>query len=308
MLCKGVDRVAAMALFVSVVDRGGFSAAARQARRSPASVSRAVAQLEYELGQPLLMRTTRRVSVTRLGEAYLAACRRILDDIDGMQQLATRESLVARGVLSVTAPVAFGRLHVRPIVDAFLARTPGVRARLVLVDRVVDVIDEGVDVAVRIGELADSSLVAVRAGDVTRVTCASPRYLATHPAVRQPADLARHAIIALSQVTPTDTWRFGARKVTVVPRLVVNTADAAIDSALAGHGITCVLSYQVAAELRRGRLVRVLADRDAPVLPVHLVYPAGSALVARVRAFVDFATPRLRKAMSPAGPRGAVGA
>jgi DNA-binding transcriptional LysR family regulator len=171
--------------------------------------------------------------------------------------------------------------------------------RLSLVDRVVDVIEEGIDVAIRIADLADSSLVAARIGEVRRVACASPAYLKEHAAPRAPADLARHQLIAFSQLTPTDTWTFGARRVAVRPRLSVNTAEAAIASALAGGGITCVLSYQIDAELRAGRLVRVLASHEPPPVPVHAVYAAGSILSAKVRAFIDFAVPRLRKALAP---------
>lgn len=303
-----MDRFDAMQLFVAVVDRGNFSAAARWARRSPASVSRAVSQLERELGQPLLARTTRSVRLTKVGEEYVVVARRMLEELDTLDQLATQDKLVPRGMLSITAPVVFGQMHVSAIVDAFLARHGGVRARLLFVDRVVDVIEEGIDIAIRIGRLADSSLVAVRAGEVSRVTCASPKYLADGRIPRVPAELVEHEIISFTQVTPTDTWRYGTRKVRVDPRMIVNTAEAAITAALAGRGITCVLSYQVAAELRAGRLVPLLGERRDRPLPVHLVYAPGSALVAKVRAFVDFALPRLRKAMSPAGPRGALGA
>jgi DNA-binding transcriptional LysR family regulator len=303
-----MDRLEAMGVFVEVVDRGSFAAAARKLRCSPASVTRAVAQLEGGLGAQLLRRTTRSLKLTELGEQYVTACRRLLADVAAADALAAGEHATPRGVLAISAPVAFGRIHVRPVVDAFLAEHRDVVARLSLVDRVVDIVDEGVDVAVRIAELGDSTLIALRAGEVRRVACASPAYLDKRGTPRSPGDLARHDVISLTQVTASDTWTFGDRRVTVQPRLAVNIADAAVASALAGGGITCVLSYQVDAELRAGRLVRLLPGFEPPALPVHLVYAPGSVLSAKVRAFVDFALPRLRKALGSATSRGAVGA
>lgn len=288
-----------MAVFVEVVERSSFAGAARSLRRSPASITRAVAQLEAAVGTQLLRRTTRSLALTESGEHYLAACRQLLAGVAAADAAAAGERDTPRGLLAVTAPVAFGKLFVRPLVDTFLADHADVRVRLALVDRVIDVIEEGIDVAIRIADLPDSSLVATRVGEVRRIACASPAYLRNHPAPRAPADLARHELIAFAQVTPTDTWTFGPRHVAVRPRLSVNTADAAIASALAGGGITCVLSYQIDAELRAGRLVRVLGNCEPPPLPVHVVYAAGSVVSAKVRAFVDFAVPRLRKALAP---------
>jgi DNA-binding transcriptional LysR family regulator len=295
-----MDRLETLGIFVEVAERGGFAAAARRLRRSPATVTRGIAQLERELGAQLLRRTTRKVGMTEIGERYLEACRRILADVEGARQLAAGERAVARGVLAVTAPVVFGRLHVRPIVSAFLARHREVSARLAFVDRIVDLVDEGFDVAVRIGALPDSSLIAARVGEVRRIACASPAYLARQRTPREAADLARHDLIAFSQVTPNEWWPFARRRVALRPRLTVNTADAALDAALAGEGIACVLSYQADADLRAGRLVRILQKLEPEPVPVQLVYPAGSVLSAKVRAFVELAVPRLQKALARA--------
>ena len=298
-----MDRLDAMTAFVAAVEGGSLAAAARQLRRSPAAVTRMIAALEDHLGNQLLRRTTRSLKLTELGEQYIVACRRILAELAEAERVAAGERATPRGLLSLTAPVAFGARHVRPIVDEFLAAHPEVQVRMTLVNRVVHVIDEGIDVAVRIGDLPDSSLLALRAGELRRVVCASPAYLETHAAPVDPADLAAHACIAFSELVPADRWSFASGEVDVPPRLTVNTAEAAIGSALAGTGITCVLSYQVDDELRRGALVELLADHAPPPMPVHVVYPAGSVLSAKVRGFVELALPRLRKALSAIAAR-----
>jgi DNA-binding transcriptional LysR family regulator len=293
-----MDRLDAMTAFVAAVEGGSLAAAARRLRRSPAAITRAITALEDHLGNQLLRRTTRSLKLTEAGEQYIVACRRILADLAEAERVAAGERATPRGLLALTAPVAFGRLHVRPIVDAFLAAHPEVQVRMTLVDRLVHVIEEGIDVAVRIGELPDSSLIALRVGEVRRVVCASPAYLERRPAPTEPADLAGHQCIAFSQLVPGDRWMFARGHVDLPARLAVNTVDAAIGSALAGGGVTCALSYQVDAELRRGALVELLAEHAPPPVPVHVVYPSGSVLSAKVRAFVDFALPRLRKALS----------
>jgi DNA-binding transcriptional LysR family regulator len=295
-----VDRFEAMVAFVATVDRGGFSSAARHLGRSAASITRAIAFLEQRTGVQLLRRTTRAMKLTEAGHRYLAACRRILGDLAAAEQVAGEE-LALRGVLTVTAPVMFGGLHVRPLVDAFLEDHRDVQVRLLLLDRIVNLVDEGVDVAVRIGHLPDSSLVAVKTGQVERIACASPSYLARRGAPRVPSDLPAHDCIAFSQVIATDVWTFGAgagkgraRQVKVRPRLTVNSTEAAIASALEGHGVTRVLSYQIERELRAGRLVRLLAAYEPDSLPVHVLHPAADVPAARLRAFVDIAVPKLR--------------
>jgi len=299
-----MDRLDAMTAFVTAVERGSLAAAARELRRSPAAITRAIAALEDHLGSQLLRRTTRSLKLTELGEQYITACRRILSDLAEAERAAAGEHTAPRGLLAITAPIVLGRMHVRPIVDAFLAAQPEVQVRLVLVDRLVPLVDEGFDVAVRIAHLPDSSLIALRAGGVRRVACASPAYLKRRPAPREPAELAAHECIAFSELGG-ETWSFASGDVAITPRLAVNTADAAIGSALAGGGITCVLSYQVESELRAGRLVAVLDEHAPAALPVHVVYTGWSVLAAKVRAFVDFALPRLRKALATVSTRGA---
>jgi DNA-binding transcriptional LysR family regulator len=293
-----------MIAFVTTAEAGGFSAAARRLSRSPASITRAVAFLEARTGTQLLRRTTRVTKLTEAGERYLAACRRILEELAAADQLEAGERAVPRGVIAVTAPVAFGRIHVRPLVDAFLEAHDEVQARLLLLDRLVNLIDEGIDVRIRIAHMPDSSLLALRVGEVRRTVCASRDYVRRRPEPKKPSDLSKHECIAFSQVTPSDRWTFAGlggkpTHVKVHPRTTVNSADGAIGSALDGRGVTCVLSYQIESELRDGRLVRLLASFEPEPLPIHVVYPAASAASAKVRAFVDLAVPRLKAALAP---------
>lgn len=295
-----MDRIEAMVGFVTVVDAGGFSAAARKLRRSPASITRAIASLEQRLGVSLLARTTRTVRLTEAGERYLAACRRVLAELAAAESLDADERATPRGLLHITAPAAFGRLHVRPLVDVFLGRYPETQARLSLLDRMVGLVDEGFDVAVRIAHLPDSSLVATNVGTVCAVVCASPRYLARMGEPSEPAALSHHAIISFSEATGSDLWTFGGdrpRQVRLRPRLSVNHADAAVASAVEGNGVTRVLSYQVTEELARGRLVRLLEPFEPPPLPVHVITRSANTTNAKVRAFVDLAVPGLRSAL-----------
>jgi DNA-binding transcriptional LysR family regulator len=295
-----MDRLDALHAFVLAVDRGSLSAAARALRRSPASITRAIDALEDRVGAPLLRRTTRSLALTEAGERYLVVARRVLGELDEAEQTTSAITSEPQGILTVTAPIAFGSLHVRPIVDDFLTSHPSVRAYLLLLDRVVSLVEEGVDVAVRIGHLPDSALLAVAVGNVRRMVIASPTYVARHGRPRAPQDLARHRCIASTAVTPHDSWSFGARKgarakrVRIDPVLSVNVAGAAIHSALDGIGITCALSYQVAEHLERGALVRLLAAFEPPPMPVHIIYPTTSARTAKVRAFVELAVQRLR--------------
>jgi DNA-binding transcriptional LysR family regulator len=300
-----MDRVDALRAFVVSVDRGSLSAAARALGKSPASITRAVASIEDRLGTPIVRRTTRALKLTEAGERYIVVARRVLTELDEAEKSADAGLTEPLGVLSVTAPAAFGSLHVRPVVDTYLASHPGVRVRLLLLDRVVSIIDEGVDVAVRIAHLPDSALIAIAAGSVRRMVVASPEYLERHGRPKRPSDLAAHRCIASTAITPSDVWTFGARRegdrakhVRVTPVLSVNLAEAAIRSALSGIGITCALSYQVSEQLSSGALVRLLGAFEPPPLPVHLVYPATTARTAKVRAFVELAAPRLRSLLS----------
>ena len=243
---------------------------------------------------------------TEAGLRYLEVARRVLADLASANAVAGAELSIPRGLLTITAPLAFGARYVRPLVNELLVVHPEVSVRLMLLDRLVQVIDEGVDVAVRIAHLPDSALLATAVGEVRRVVCASPAYLGRHGKPRAPADLSTHRCISFSATTPSDTWIFGpkkaerARQVRVNPVFRVNVADAAIDAAVDGMGVVCALSYQVAPALERGALVRILTAFEPAPLPVHLVYPAAAAPVAKVRVFVALATPRLRKLLGHA--------
>ncbi|WP_374447483.1 LysR substrate-binding domain-containing protein [Stella sp.] len=299
-----MDRLEATRIFVAIADAGSLSGAARRLELPLATVSRRLAALEAHLGARLLTRTTRRLMLTEAGRRYLDAGRRILADLDAAERAVGGMAEVPRGRLGLTAPYVFGRMHVLPIVNAFLSAWPEVDVRLLLVDRVVDLIDEGLDLAVRIGPLAESTMVAARVGTIGRYVCGGADYLARHGAPQSPGDLAGHACIAFSAASAVETWSFPVDGRTVaVPirtRLVVSTAEAAVEAAAAGLGITRVLSYQAAPALEAGRLRRLLVPFEPPPAPVSLVHPEGRLLPAKVRAFRDFAAPRLRRALAPA--------
>jgi DNA-binding transcriptional LysR family regulator len=300
-----MDRIDAMKVFVTALDEGSLAGAARRLRRSPTAVSRALAFLEAHVGVELLHRTTRSLKLSEAGERYAAACRRVLIELEEADLLAAGERSAPRGILTLSAPPISGEEVLRPIVDEFLDLYPAVSARLLLLDRPVNLIDEGVDIALRVAHLPDSSLIAIRlGGEVRRVVVAAPRYLAAHPVIQEPADLAQHQIVAFTNFG-LDSWSFTPAKgssiprtVQFVPRLVVNTVRAAAASAVAGRGLTRLYSYHVAEHVKDGRLKIVLADAEHPPLPVHLLTPPGRTSVPKVRAFVDFATPRLRAAFA----------
>jgi DNA-binding transcriptional LysR family regulator len=307
-----MDRIDAMKVFVAAVDEGSLAGASRKLARSPAAVSRAIAFLEEHVGTQLLHRTTRSIRLSEAGARYVVACRRMLIDLEEADMLAAGERSAPRGLLTVTAPVAAGEDLLLPVLDAFMDAYPCVSARLVLLDRPANLIDEGIDVALRISHLADSNLVALRLGEVRRVVAASPRYLATHPDIEEPGDLARHRIIAMTH-SGIDSWSFPPpggtsipRTVQFSPRMIVNSARGAIASAVAGHGVTRLFSYQVADEVRAGDLQLVLTGDEHPPYPVHLLSPQGRLSVPKVRAFVDFAVPRLRARFAGLAP-GAAG-
>jgi DNA-binding transcriptional LysR family regulator len=295
-----VDRLDAMKVFVAVLDTGSLAGAGRKLHRSPAAVSRAIAFLEEHVGTELLHRTTRSIKLSEAGERYAVACRRVLTDLEEADLTAAGERSAPRGTLTLTAPVFMGETVLCPIIDAFLDAHPAVSVRLYLLDRFVNLIDEGIDVAVRIAHLADSSLVATRVGEVRRVVAASPRYLAQNPRITEPADLAKHPIITFADLG-LDAWSFpppdgasAARMVHFTPRLIVNSIRGAIVSAVNGRGVTRVLSYHIPEQVRDGSLEIVLKDHEPPPLPVHLIAPHGRLSVPKVRAFVDLALPRLR--------------
>ncbi|QRN55356.1 LysR family transcriptional regulator [Dyella caseinilytica] len=295
-----MDRIDAMKVFVAALDEGSLAGASRKTGRSAAAVSRAIAFLEAHVGVPLLHRTTRSIKLSEAGERYATACRKLLMDLEEADRNAAGERSVPRGTLTITATVFAGVELLRPIVDAFMDEYPTVSVRMYLLERPVNLIDEGMDLALRITHLADSTLVAQRIAEVRRVIVASPRYLATHPRIVEPADLAKHSIIAMQHMGQ-DSWSFPPlegssvpRAVSFTPRLVVNNVRAAVGSAVEGHGVTRLLSYHVASEIKQDQLRIVLADAELPPFPVHLVSPYGRLSVPKVRAFVDFALPRLR--------------
>jgi DNA-binding transcriptional LysR family regulator len=296
-----MDRIEAMKIFIQVLDEGSLAAAARKLKRSPAGISRAIAFLEAHLGVELLHRTTRSIRPSEAGDRYAAACRRILVELEEAEVLAGGEGIAPRGVLTISAPPISGGDILRPIVDDFLDRYPMVSVRLLLLDRTVNLVEEGVDIALRIAHLPDSSLIATRVGsDVRRVAVAAPQYLAGRPPIGEPADLRTHEIIAFMNFG-LDSWTFSPagpsgfpRTVQFSPRLTVNSVSAALASAIRGRGITRLYSYHIAEAVRKGQLQVVLADAEYPALPVHLLAPQGRVSVPKVRAFLDFAAPRLR--------------
>lgn len=298
-----MDRFESMSAFVAVAEAGGFSAASRSLAMPLATVSRKVSELEDELGIRLLNRTTRQVTLTEPGQQFFATCKRILDDLKEAEREARGEYEAPRGELVISAPIVFGRLHVLPVVSEFLKREADVSIRLQLGDRFVNLIEEQVDVAVRIGNLPDSSLIAQRIGAVGYVVCASPKYLADRGTPTTPKELIDHCCITFTGIrAPAKEWSFKlGRKETAVPvrpRLAVTTAEAAIDAAFAGVGLARVLSYQVAEAVKKERLALVLRDFEPEPFPANLVYPSGRHIAAKLRAFLDFAVPRLRKRLS----------
>jgi len=295
-----MDRIDAMRVFVAALDEGSLAGAGRKLGRSPAAVSRAVAFLEGHVGVPLLHRTTRSNKLSEVGERYAAACRRVLSELTEADTQAASERTAPRGTLVVSAPVVCGEEVLRPIVDDFLDAFPTVSARLLLVDRPVNMIDEGIDIALRVEQLPDSSMIAVKVGEVRRVIVAAPSYVAKHPRIEELGDLSRHRIIAVSQFG-VGSWSFPPangssvpRTVQFAPRVVVDSVRAAIASAVEARGVTRVFSNEVAEHVREGRLRIVLDSEENAPVPVNIVLPDGRLSLPKVRAFVDFVVPRLR--------------
>ncbi|MBR1217600.1 LysR family transcriptional regulator [Bradyrhizobium sp. U87765 SZCCT0131] len=286
-----MDRIEAMEAFVAVADLKGFAPAARKLRLSPSAVTRLVAALEERVGARLLQRTTRSVALTDIGEHYLVRARRILADVEEAEGAARADRTRPSGHLVVSAPLMFGRLHVNPLMSEYLRRYPDVTGELRLSDRTVNLIDEGVDAAVRIGHLPDSSVVAKNVGDMDRLVVASPDYLARRGEPAVPADIRSHDIIHCSAVLPSNEWRFhqdGQQiRIATTPRYITNSAEAGVWHAEQGGGLTMVLAYQAQESIRDGRLRTVLRAFEPPARPIHVVYPASRLLSAKVRAFVD---------------------
>ena len=287
-----------MTVFVAVAEDESFAAAARRLRMSPPAVTRAIAFLEERLGVRLLTRTTRLVRTTDAGARYLEDARRILFEADEADKAAAGINAAPRGHLAVTAPALFGKIYVMPVITAYQLAFKETTVSALFVDRVVNLVDEGLDVGIRIGSLPDSSLRAIRVGQVRRVVCASPAYLKKYGSPQTPADLAQHQIIAATSVSTSPEWTFAKGKekigVRLSARILVNTNDGALEAAMSGFGLTRLISYQVANELAAGTLKTVLADFEETSLPVHVIHREGRFGSAKVRSFVDLAVERLR--------------
>jgi DNA-binding transcriptional LysR family regulator len=286
-----MDRIDAMQAFVAVADLKGFAPAARKLGLSPSGITRLIAALEDRLGARLLQRTTRSLTLTDAGARYLERIRRILADVEEAERSAEGERTRPSGRLVVSAPLGFGRLHVSPVMSAYLARYPEVTAELRLSDRMINLVEDGVDLAVRIGHLGDSTLVARHVGEMRRIVVASSAYLKQHGEPKTPEAVASHATIEFGAATAAPEWRFANDgreiRMIVAPRFTSNSADAAIQYAAQGGGLTRVLAYQAAEAIKQGRLKIVLAKFEPPALPIHIVYPTSRLLSAKVRAFID---------------------
>jgi len=292
-----MDRLEAMGILVAVAETGSLSAAGRRLGMPLSSVSRKIADLETHLKTRLLNRASRQAALTDAGRAYVVACRRILEEVGEAERAAAGEYSAPRGELVVTAPLVFGRLHMLPVVIDFLAAFPEVDVRLFLVDRRVQLVEDHVDLALRIGPLADSALIAQKIGMMRRVVVASPDYLARRGTPQSPADLAFHDCIDAAGARPTSDWTFDSR-IPVRSRLDVNTAEAAIDAAIAGIGLARVLHYQVVQGVREGQLALVLEPFEPEPWPVSLVHAGQGPLPLKLRAFLDFAGPALRNRLA----------
>jgi DNA-binding transcriptional LysR family regulator len=293
-----MNQLESMRVLVAVIDAGSLSAAGRKLGIPLATVSRKIAQLEAHLKVRLLTRSTRQLALTEAGREYVAACRRILDDLRAAERTAAGEYQAPRGEVVVTAPIVFGRLHLLPIVCEFLRAYPDVNVRLVLGDRIVNLVEDRVDLAIRIGALPDSGLTSTSLGKIRRVVCASPAYLAEEGTPRHPRDLREHECISFEALAGADEWRFlidgREASVQVRPRLLVNTAEAGVDAAIAGAGLVCVLSYQAEPAVRAGQLALLLQEFEPAPVPVSFLYSGRGALPLKLRALLDFAAPLLR--------------
>lgn len=292
-----MSRFHAMQVFVKVAETSGFAEAARQLNMSPPAVTRAVASLEDQIGARLFTRTTRTVKLTEAGSRYFEDCRRILSDVAEAEAAAGGSYATPTGVLTVTASALFGQDYIAPILTEYLDQNPEVTARALFVDRITNMVDEGIDVGIRIGELADSSFSAIRVGAVRRVVCGAPAYFEKYGVPKHPSDLQKHQIIVSTTSWASLDWRFGGAQkpvVRIAPRLSFNTYGAVMKATLLGWGLSRPLSYQIGQALMEGDLQTILPEFEEDPLPVHVVHPEGRRASAKVRAFVDLAVDRLR--------------
>jgi DNA-binding transcriptional LysR family regulator len=302
-----MDRLEAMSMLVTVTEAGSLSAAARALQVPLATLSRKITDLEAGLGARLLIRTTRKLTLTDAGVTYVASARRILEQVEEAERTAAGEFTVPKGELVITAPIMFGRLHVLPVVAEFLAAFPEIHVRLLLADRNVNLVDDHVDMAVRIGKLPDSAMVATAVGAMRLVTCGSPALLATWGEPQEPAELARFPCVTVDVLQPSPTWRFrhprsGATvDVPLQPRLAVTTTEAAVDAASLSVGVARLMHYQVVDAIARGKLQIILETYEPEPLPVSLVHVSRGQMPLKMRRFLDFAVPRLREAIGGVG-------
>jgi DNA-binding transcriptional LysR family regulator len=293
-----MDRLEAMSVIVAVTETGSFSAASRRLRTPVATVSRKVAELEARLQAQLFQRSSRQMMLTDAGRSYIEACKRIIEQVDDAERAVSGEYRIPKGDLAVTAPWGLGHMHLVPITVEFLDAYPEIALRLVLTDRVVNTVEENIDISIRIGALPDSSMIATRVGSVRMVLCASPGYLAARGHPKEPGDLHHHDCISIDSAAAQRTWKFakGNREVAapIRSRLTVNDSEAAIDAAIAGAGIARVMSYKMEAARRAGTLVVMLEDFELEPLPLHIVYAERKPVPLKLRAFLNWVTPRLK--------------
>lgn len=290
-----MDRFHLMSVFVAVAEEQSFARAARKLAMSPPAVTRAVTALEDKLGIKLFTRTTRYVRLTDAGLRYFDDSRRILNDVDEADEAAAGINAEPRGHLTVTAPVLFGKYYVMPVIVDYLNRYPNMQVSGIFLDRVVNLLEEGFDVGIRIGELPNSSLRAIRVGSISKVVCASPAYLAEKGIPSHPKELTNHQVVSANAVTPHVEWKFSEDlSVHVNPRLIVSNNDAAIEAVARGLGITRLLSYQVEPYLASGQLQTFLAKYEPKPLPIHVIYLDGRFASAKVKTFVDLIIDKLR--------------
>lgn len=296
-----MDRLEAMSILLAVAEAGSISAASRKLKVPLATISRKVSELEAHLNVRLLMRSNRNISLTEAGQSFVAASRRILQDLGEAEREVSGDSRVLKGELVLSAPIALGRFFLLPIVIDFLKEFPSIDVRMMLADRRLNLIEDRIDIGLRVGELQDFSLVAKKVGTVRRVVCASPIYLKRRGAPKTPENLGDHDCVTFENTLSAESWTFHIGKAEksfpIHSRLIVSTAEAAIDAAVAGGGLTRMLDYQIAAQRRAGTLKLVLESFNSPPKPVHLIYEAGRHLPLKIRTFLDYAAPRLKKAI-----------
>jgi DNA-binding transcriptional LysR family regulator len=293
-----MDRLEAMSVIVAVTETGSFSAASRRLKKPVATVSRNVAELEARLKAQLFQRSSRQMTLTDAGRSYIEACRRIIEQVDDAEREVSGEYRIPKGDLAITSPWGLGHMHLMPIAVEFMNAYPEIALRLVLTDRIVDTVEENIDISIRIGNLADSNLIAMKVGSVRFVLCASPGYLAEHGHPSEPTKLAAHDCISIDSVAPQRSWKFikDGREM-VVPirsRLTVSDSEAAIEAAIVGAGITRVMSYKMEAARRAGQLVLMLEEYEQEPWPVHIVYAERKPVPLKLRAFLNWITPRLK--------------